>query len=95
MTRREFDRANKENWGGPGMATDEREFYRAKRFLFSPPQHREHDYIALRAQSMRRRNRLQGDTLATLDQATIFRAWAVARRDRGADLLGASVLFQS
>jgi hypothetical protein len=31
MTRREFDGQTKENWGGPGMAGDERRGYRLRR----------------------------------------------------------------
>lgn len=31
MTKREFDAATRENWGGPFMASDEREAYRAER----------------------------------------------------------------
>jgi hypothetical protein len=97
MTRKQFDAATQENWGGRGMASDERDSYRWKRMRRELPQVAEHDYIALRAKVMARRNsqysRLLDGRMPTLGRGTIFRAWAEARRGNNRSLLGPSILF--
>jgi len=53
MTKREFDAATKQNWGGPFMASDERETYRETRSL--PPRgERSSDLLARREEYSRR-----------------------------------------
>ena len=53
MTRRDFDAATRENWGGPFMASDERAAYRAARHRDAPGV----DRLAVRAAYLRRRGR--------------------------------------
>jgi hypothetical protein len=53
MTRREFDAATRENWGGPFMASDERARYREDRFLPDLLE-RDPDLLARRAAYSRR-----------------------------------------
>lgn len=97
MTRREFDALTRCNFGCR-MASDERAHYRFVRHTYEAPQRAEHDYVTLRATVHARRNRREArpfgnGPIPALDRATIFRAWAEARHNRGAELLGASILF--
>lgn len=48
MTRREFDRRTRQNWGGPYMASDERAGYRSARLRPERPA-RDPDELARRA----------------------------------------------
>lgn len=83
MTKRDFDALTKQNWGGRGMASDERDGYRWTRQLplygsgaYAATWTR--DRLAERA-AWRRRN----PTLATLDLGSPHRApaeWRLMRR---------------
>ena len=60
MTRRDFDDATKQNWGGPCMARDERASYRASR-------HREHNGSGVHAPTSTR--------LGLLERRAAWHAW--------------------
>lgn len=88
MTKREHDAATKENWGGKGMASDERWSYRRRRgvYLTAP-----RDYIAERAAYMAWRNHPSAigrdGFLPTLGIGSRYRVPQAYRARTGAPLL--------
>lgn len=97
MTKREFDAATKENWGGRGMASDVRCSYRERRMREHDgcgaygPRCAPSDYIARRAWEMQRVRRLRypwEPALATLGVGSKFRAGQAFAARQGWPLLG-------
>ena len=60
MTKREFDRLTKANWGGDCMASDERRTYRAERHKGDDLRP---DYLAARTREYEARKKLFSDPL--------------------------------
>jgi hypothetical protein len=84
MTKREFDRATRINYGAT-MGRLDADAYRVTERLVDLDSD---DFIARRATHVAWLRRLQGDTMPALDRGSPFRAPADFRARKGAPLLG-------
>lgn len=96
MTKREFDALTKENWGGKGMARDERCNYRERRMLkhngsgAHEPTDTAVDYLAEREHEIRYLRRIRDwhePLLPVLGIGSRWRAPAAWRAKKGQTLL--------